>query len=609
MTPLRARFSLFAATAILGLLGFASVAPAQADSAITVNSNLLKQKIVGFGASDAWQAGAIEAFPAAKRTKMLNLLFSTTAGAGLSMLRHRVPTGIEPSPGTWDWTTDDATVWLDKQARDRGVETVFSTPWSPPAWMKSNDDVNNGGSLEPAYYQAYATYLATYIQQYKAQFGVTIDAISLQNEPTENVPYESCLWSGQQFHDFLAGYLIPTFKADSIKTEVMMPENAWWDDSLASQTLADPATAAGVSIIASHDYGDSDDGESISPFDDAIAAGKQTWETEVSNLGTNDPSILDALGWAETIHNTIVVAEANAWNYWWLYNTNDTGGGDLIYGNSTLTDFTVPKRLWTIGNFARFVRPGFNLIGLLSYNPEAGVYTSAFRQTSSGKLVIVAINTNTSAAALTVNLPAFAVAAMTPYETSSSLNLAELTSIPVANGSFTCTLDPQSVTTFVGKGTVSNPSVPIQIACASNGIAPFLPDFDYNTGYTYSVSAAIDTSGVTDPAPAAVYQNQRWYPGTFQYAIPGLTAGKKYTVQLHFAETYFTGPAERLFNVAINGTPVLSNFDVFAAAGAADKAVVETFQARATSKGQIAVTLSQGLANNPMISGIEVLPA
>jgi hypothetical protein len=179
--------------------------------------------------------------------------------------------------------------------------------------------------------------------------------------------------------------------------------------------------------------------------------------------------------------------------------------------------------------------------------------------------------------------------------------------IAVANKSFTCTLDPQSVTTFVGKGTVSNPSVPIHIACASNGIAPFLPDFDYNTGNTYSVSAAIDTSAVADPAPAAVYQNQRWYPGTFQYAIAGLTAGKKYAVRLHFAETYFTGPAKRLFNVAINGTQVLNNFDVFAAAGAADKAVIETFPARATPKGEIEIAFSRGLADNPMVSGIEVL--
>ncbi|HEX5324986.1 MAG TPA: glycoside hydrolase, partial [Capsulimonadaceae bacterium] len=262
--------------------------PARADSTVTVNSNQLLQTITGFGASDAWYAPVIHGYPPALRSQILDDFFSTKTGAGLSMLRHRIPPSIEPSPGVWDWTTDNDAVWLTKQAQARGVATVWSTPWTPPGWMKSNNDVNNGGSLLPAHYQDYATYLATYIQQYQTLFKVKISAISLQNEPDITASYESANWSSQQFHDFLADYLIPTFQKAGLTTHVIMPEESGWRDDLASATLSDPATANFIYGIATHDYSGT-----IAPFTDADSAGKPVWETEVSNLGGNDPSIGD----------------------------------------------------------------------------------------------------------------------------------------------------------------------------------------------------------------------------------------------------------------------------------------------------------------------------
>ena len=95
----------------------------------------------------------------------------------------------------------------------------------------------------------------------------------------------------------------------------------------------------------------------------------------------------------------------------------------------------------------------------------------------------------------------------------------------------------------------------------------------------------------------AVYQTQR--DGTFTYTIPGLTAGAQYTVLLHFAEIYFTAAGDREYNVAINGTTVLTNFDQFAAAGGKDIAVVKTFTTTANSSGQIVVSFTSGAANQP----------
>jgi hypothetical protein len=143
----------------------------------------------------------------------------------------------------------------------------------------------------------------------------------------------------------------------------------------------------------------------------------------------------------------------------------------------------------------------------------------------------------------------------------------------------------------------------------SGGVAAgaFLADVDFVGGAVSSTNKAIVAAGVNNPAPQAVYQSDRFQKMT--YTVPNLNPGQQYLVRLHFAETYFTTVGARKFNVAINGTPVLQDFDIVATAGAAFTAVVKEFQATANSSGQIVIALTNGSANNAKISGIEVLPA
>jgi hypothetical protein len=115
------------------------------------------------------------------------------------------------------------------------------------------------------------------------------------------------------------------------------------------------------------------------------------------------------------------------------------------------------------------------------------------------------------------------------------------------------------------------------------------------------------TINLTQPganaAPMAVYQHGR--SGIFTYTIPGLTAGTQYTVLLHFAETYFSAKGDRVFNVAINGTTVLTNFDIYGTVGK-DAALVEQFTATANSSGQIVIAFTNGTADQPLLMGLEV---
>jgi fibronectin type 3 domain-containing protein len=154
-----------------------------------------------------------------------------------------------------------------------------------------------------------------------------------------------------------------------------------------------------------------------------------------------------------------------------------------------------------------------------------------------------------------------------------------------------------------GGSTPPNTAV-LQIDAGGGAVTPFVADADFDSGTEFSSSATINVAGVTNAAPAAVYQSVRWNP-SFNYTLPGLTSGTTYVVRLHFVELSFTASGQRLFNVAINGTSVLSNFDIFAAVGG-NHALEKEFAATANSSGQIVVSFTKGTADNPEVAGIEV---
>ncbi len=151
--------------------------------------------------------------------------------------------------------------------------------------------------------------------------------------------------------------------------------------------------------------------------------------------------------------------------------------------------------------------------------------------------------------------------------------------------------------------TATKPSVLVDAGGPAAG--SFQADAFFSGGTTASTSAAINTSQVSNPAPQSVYQTERY--GNFTYTIPNLTPGASYTVRLDFAEFYWSSAGQRVFNVAINGAQVLSNFDIFAAAGGEDIAIARSFTATANSSGQIVIGFTT-VKDNAKVSGIEITP-
>jgi glucuronoarabinoxylan endo-1,4-beta-xylanase len=145
------------------------------------------------------------------------------------------------------------------------------------------------------------------------------------------------------------------------------------------------------------------------------------------------------------MHADLTVANLNAWHLWWLYNA--TGNGGFLYDTTTNT---WAKRLWVLGNFSRFVRPGF-MRASTSGTVPSGVLLSAYMNPADGTVAVVAVNNNASATPLSLFVSGAAPCTVTPWVTSASDSLVAKSPITVANARFSATLDATSVTTFVGK--------------------------------------------------------------------------------------------------------------------------------------------------------------
>lgn len=188
------------ATAPLALAARLNPRPRQSENTITVNLGQTYQKIDGFGFSEAYgRAAALYNLSPTDRAAVLDLLFSTTSGAGFSILRNRIGTNIEPtSPGSpeaapqyvWDGY-DDRQLWLSQQAVAYGVKYIYANAWSAPGYMKTNGDESNGGYIcgvtgatcsSGDWRQAYADFLVQYIKFYQ-ESGVTITHLGFLNEP------------------------------------------------------------------------------------------------------------------------------------------------------------------------------------------------------------------------------------------------------------------------------------------------------------------------------------------------------------------------------------------------------------------------------------------
>ncbi len=169
------------------------------------------------------------------------------------------------------------------------------------------------------------------------------------------------------------------------------------------------------------------------------------------------------------------------------------------------------------------------------------------------------------------------------------------------SGSCILTMTTARSVTATFNGTVPTGTVSINAGGSATG--SWSADQYFSGGNTYSTTRTIDTSLVTGAVPPqAVFQTERY--GEFTYTVPGRSGAQ--AVTLYFQESYWTAAGQRTFNVSINGTAVLSAFDIFAAAGGTNRAIARTFETTANASGQVVIQFSRNGPDQPKICGITV---
>jgi glucuronoarabinoxylan endo-1,4-beta-xylanase len=334
-----------------------------------------------------------------------------------------------------------------KAAAKYGV-TVWMTPWGtgsggspggPDTTTETNPNGCKGSFPVLSNGQDLANNLVSWVQNAKAQ-GVPIYAVSAENEPDSCGINQTTVYSATQLATWIGSYLGPAMS--NIGVKVMAPEtqNGCGFPGYFSAIQSNSAAWSAVDIFASHEYGCG-----ALPTEPSIAsAGKEYWETEVDtgSVSGDTDGMPSAINLAQTIHTDLTKSNLNAWHYWWLW----AGGTSGLYDTTTKV---WRKALWVMGNFSRFVRPGYVRVST-SGNPPSGVAVTAYINPSNNALVVVAINKNSASTNLPLYISGSAPCALIPWETSASNNLVPGSSVSVSNSRVSLPLAGQSVTTFVG---------------------------------------------------------------------------------------------------------------------------------------------------------------
>jgi O-glycosyl hydrolase len=450
----------------------AMAGPAAAADTATINGATTYQTIAGFGASEAFgQAETLMNAPSATQQQALNLLYSPTSGAGLTILRNEISADsgstIEPTAPSSPTATpaylplssigdDQGQLWLAQTIKaDYGVTNVFADAWSAPAFMKTNDETDNGGAVcgvtgatcsSGSWVQAYANYLVQYAKDYAAA-GDPLTYVGPENEANLSTDYDSMQLSPAQTTNVLDA-LGPTLASSGLSTQMECCATEGWDyaQQYAAAIEADPTSLADTAVFTSHGYTEAPD-SALSGWT------KPAWETEWSTFETWDPAWDDGtdasgMSWAQNIYNGLTNANLSAFLYWWGSTTPSENGdneGLLEINGSTVT---AAGRLWAFANYSDFVRPGAVRIGATS--SDSNLLLTAFKNTN-GTVAIVAVNNNTSADPVTFSLTGTGVAngaVATPYVSDASSNVAAQPGIAVSGGAFSSTLPARSVVTF-----------------------------------------------------------------------------------------------------------------------------------------------------------------
>ncbi|KAI0011794.1 glycoside hydrolase family 30 protein [Xylariaceae sp. FL0662B] len=450
----------------------------QTASTITVDLSTTYQTIDGFGCSFAFQRANLIANieDTTKQRALLDLLFNTTSGAGLSIIRNGIGSSPDSSsdhmntfapvdPGgptaepayTWDGKYSGQ-LFVSKEAYDTyGVREIYGDAWSAPGYMKTNGNENNGGTLcgvpgtncrTGDWRQAFADYLVQYVRYY-AEAGVPVTRLGFLNEPEFSPGYASMNSNGAQAADFIK-VLHATLEAANLTSQVGIAcceSEGWGNQANMVSAIRSAEAEALLTTVTSHTYTGGPSGP--------MAGTSRVWLSEQCDLNGAWSTAWyqyggagEGLTWANNIYAALVSYNVSGYLYWEGVQWPSPATNEKLVrvDQAAPWNYEVAKRLWAFANWSRFVRPG--AVRVATTGGPQGLKSAAFANVD-GSVAVVVISSAAAAGTVDIRVDGGEVpfTEATAWVTDQSHDC-EAINVTVAGGSVSGSVAARSITTF-----------------------------------------------------------------------------------------------------------------------------------------------------------------
>jgi len=376
------------------------------------------QTMLGIGGAltDA-AAETLAKLPADKQEELIEAYYDTEKGIGYTLARTNI-NSCDFSSGSYTYVDEgdkelesfsiehdrQFKIPLIKRALDAtdGKLTLFASPWSPPAFMKDNNNMLRGGKLLPEYYQSWATYYTKFIKSYEEE-GIPVWGITIQNEPMATQTWESCIYFAEDERDFLKNYLGPTMEKEGLsdKKIIVWDHNRDLITQRAQAIFNDPEASQYAWGMGFHWYEDWTGGQQMynnlglinSAYPD-----KHLIFTEGCNGPFNSERYYSwrlgekyAISMINDFNNGTV-----GWTDWNIL-LDETGGPNHvrnfcfapIHGDTKTGELIYTNSYYYIGHFSKFIRPG--ALRIMCTSTRSYLLTTGFIN-EDGSLAIVVMN-------------------------------------------------------------------------------------------------------------------------------------------------------------------------------------------------------------------------
>ncbi len=392
--------------------------PVETQVCVFVDPSKTFQTVLGIGGAltDA-SAETYAKLPKDKQEEIIQAYYNSQKGIGYTLGRTNIHScDFSSSSYTYvaegDKDLKTFSVEHDQQFRipfikkaiqiSGGKLTLFASPWSPPGWMKDNNDILHGGKLKPEFYQSWANYYTKFIKAYE-QNGIPIWGITIQNEPMAKQTWESCIYTATEERDFLKNFLGPTMQKEGLSDKKIIV----WDHNRdlvyqrASTIFDDPDAAKYAWGLGFHWYEDWSGGQQVYDNVKRVAEtypSKNILFTEGCN-GPFDMKKMNDWKWGELYGKSIINDFNNGTVGWTDWNILlDEKGGPNHVGNFCFAPIHADTKTgalyytnayYYIGHFSKFIKPGAKRI--ISSSSRSPLLSTAFIN-EDGKIAVVVMN-------------------------------------------------------------------------------------------------------------------------------------------------------------------------------------------------------------------------